>query len=311
MIHKYKTKATLVLSILMVMVSACGGSTAQTQDQISTAVAQTVQAQNSLTEVAAMPIPPTSTPPMEIIATPDAIATNTSVPVSGAPGCTVSASLLGETPPDDVILKPGELFWKTWTLKNTGTCTWDTSYQLVYWSGDLMDGLVAYQLPEVVAPDGQKDIAIYLKAPATEGTFTGYWKIQTPWGASFGVGQYDEPIYVQVVVSDDKRPNYQVTAVDFSVTRDPKEGCPANVYYTLNATISTSGPLEIKFYWNASGSLYTQPAPLVFNSAQTKTISYTISVNKNSTKPTDYWIQFFISEPAGQDFKKIYVNHAC
>ncbi|MEP7134765.1 MAG: NBR1-Ig-like domain-containing protein [Chloroflexota bacterium] len=308
-IHKNKIFSTL--SILAFIIGACG-STPQLQDDISTAVAQTVQAQNSLTKIANAPTL-TPAPPVEIAATAADIpaATNTSAPVVGAPSCTVSASLIGETPPDGTILKPGEYFWKTWTLQNTGTCTWDTSYQLVYWSGDLMDGLVSYPLPEAVPANGQKDIAIYLRAPATEGTFTGYWKLQTPWQTSFGVGGYDEPIYAQVTVSNAKKPAYQITSVDFAVKRDPESGCVTNVNYTLNATISTNGPLEVKYYWTASGSLYTTPKILVFTSAQTQTISYTISINKQSSKPTDYWIQLSIADPAGYDFKKTYVNHQC
>jgi len=311
MLSTYKYKTLTTLSILLLLASGCSGSTTQNENQIATAVAQTVQAQDSLTEVAAISILATSTIPAEIPSTPDVVGTNTSSPVGADPGCVVSASLIGETPPDETILKPGEYFWKTWTLKNTGTCIWNSSYKLIFWSGDLMDGLVEYALPDIFVSGDQKDISIYLKAPANDGTYAGYWKIQTPWGASFGVGQYDEPIYVEVVVSGVKRPDYDITSVDFSLVRDPETGCPPNVYYTLNAIISTSGPLDILYHWNASGSLFTQPKLFTFESAQTKTLSYTIGINKQSTKPTDYWILFTIDDPKGQDFKRIYVNHTC
>jgi len=307
--NKYKT--ITILAILMLIASGCNASAPQNQEQIATAVAQTVQAQDSLTEVANMPTLTIATQPADILTTPETAATSTSAPVGANPGCVVSASLVNETPPDDTILKPDEYFWKTWTLKNTGTCIWNSSYKLIFWSGDLMDGLVEYALPEAFAVGDQKDISIYLKAPANDGAYAGYWKIQTPWGTSFGVGQYDEPIYVKVVVSSVKRPDYGITSVDFSLSRDPASGCPANVYYTLTATISTSGPLDILYHWNASGSLFTQPTLFTFESAQTKTLSYTIGINKQSTKPTDYWILFTIDDPRGHDFKRIYVNHTC
>ena len=118
-----KNRALFAVSILAFVVSACGGS-AQSQIDISTAVAQTVQAQNSLTKIAEVPTL-TPVPLAEITATSDLIATNTTAPIVGAPGCTTSAKLAAENPPDGTLLKPDENFWKTWALENTGTCTWD------------------------------------------------------------------------------------------------------------------------------------------------------------------------------------------
>ena len=109
-IHKYKI--LIVLSILTFIGSACGSSS-QSQENISTAVAQTVQAQNSLTKIANIPTL-TPVPNLEITATVNPAVTNTSAPIVGAPGCTVSARLAGETPPDGTLLKPGEYFWKNW-----------------------------------------------------------------------------------------------------------------------------------------------------------------------------------------------------
>ena len=312
MANKKKIYQVIIgISILVLIVSGCSSSSVQNQDQISTSVAQTVQAQNSLTKVANITVP-TSASTLVQANTPEAVGTNTTAPiVSGAPACTLSASLVAETPPDGAILKPDEFFWKTWTLKNTGTCIWDRTYKFIYWSGDLLDGLASYPLPDDFAPDEQKNISIYLKAPTNNGTFTGYWKIQTPWGASFGVGQYDEPIYVQVVVSDAKRPTYEITSVDFNVVRDPDTGCPPNVYYTLNSTITTNGPMDVKYSFTASGSLYSTPKIVSFTTAEAKTVSFTIDIPNQSNKPTDYWIQFFISDPPGHDFKKVYVKYNC
>src|SRR5262245_33078006 len=193
-------KHLLILNLFTVLVSACGSST-QNQVDISTAVAQTVAAQNSLTKVSSLPTL-THAASIETTVLHDVLGTNPTAPVAGAPGCTVSARLAGETPPDQALLKPGEYFWKTWSLENTGTCTWDTTYKLVYKSGDLLDGLVSYPLVETVAPGETKAISIYLKAPGTEGIYTGYWQLQTPWNAFFGVGPYSEPFYVKVEVSD-------------------------------------------------------------------------------------------------------------
>src|SRR5690348_2289393 len=113
----HKNKIIFTLSILALIMSACG-TPSQTQANISTAVAQTVQAQDSLTKIANMPTS-TSVPGVATSATADLAATSTTAPVVGAPNCTVSARLASENPPDGTLLTPGETFLKTWSLENT------------------------------------------------------------------------------------------------------------------------------------------------------------------------------------------------
>src|SRR5687767_2589708 len=214
---RYRALAALTGFILIV--SACG-SPIQNESSISTAVAQTVQAGESLTQIA---IQPTITPETISAVTAAPVTTPTSAPTLASapsdPNC-VSANLVGENPPDGAILAPGEYFWKTWTLLNTGTCAWDASYKLIFWSGELMGGLISYPLPVEVLPNEQKDISIYLKAPETEGTFTGYWQLQTPWNANFGAGISKDPFYVQIVVSSERKPEYGINSVTYDFVRN-------------------------------------------------------------------------------------------
>ena len=160
--RRFKVLALLVSFGLLV--SACGSS-AQDTSAISTAVAQTVQAGTSLTQLASQPtLTPQVTLPPQIAQTPASAVTPTAAPTLGAaapadPNC-AKASLVSENPPDGVIVKPGQSYWKTWTLLNTGTCTWNRAYSLVFWSGDLMGGLTSYPLDDEVAPNEQKEISI-------------------------------------------------------------------------------------------------------------------------------------------------------
>ena len=305
--RKYK----LLYALLgIVWLTAACGSPSQAQSDISTAVAQTVQAQDSQTEVVNFP---TITPGIAIEATitpaisPTAAPTLVSAPSD--PNC-VHATLVGETPPDGVILKPGEYFWKTWTFQNTGTCAWDSSYQLVYKSGDLMDGLTSYPLPEPVLPGEQKDISIYLKAPETEGTFTGYWQFQSPWNASFGAGPYSEPFYVEVVVSGEPKPKYGITSVTYEVIRDPAVGCPTNVRYTVNATITTNGPVQFDYFWNQSDGNESGSRYMEFTEAGSRTISREWLVGKGDS-PNPRWISFIVTSPNYQDYGKAMILKDC
>lgn len=305
--HKKYKALSLVFGFTLIA-SACS-SPAQNESSISTAVAQTVQAGQSLTEIA---MQPTITPEISFTVTPGVATTPTSAPTLASapsdPNC-VAANLVGENPPDGAILAPGEYFWKTWTLLNTGTCAWDSSYKLIFWSGELMGGLISYELPEVL-PNQQQDISIYLRAPETEGTFTGYWQLQTPWNANFGVGPSKEPFYVQVAVSSARRPDYGISSVTYDIVREPEEGCPANVLYTVYATITTNGPTEFSYRWDQSDGNESAPKNVIFTEAGSKTYSREWMVGRGDS-PNTRWMQIIVIGPTPQEFEKVSFENTC
>ena len=51
-----------------------------------------------------------------------------------------AASTVSETIYDNTVMDPEEDFTKTWTLLNSGTCSWYSGYQLVHVSGYQMGG---------------------------------------------------------------------------------------------------------------------------------------------------------------------------
>jgi hypothetical protein len=300
-----KNGALMALISLMLITSACG-SQVQNESAISTAVAQTVEAGDSLTEITSLPTL-TSIPSAESTTTlePNPIETTAPIP---APGCTLSAILIDENPPDGTLLMPGKNFWKTWTLKNTGTCTWDGSYKLMYWSGDLMGGLNSYPFPDVIAPDESKDVSIYLKAPETTGTFTGYWRIQTPWGADFGVGPTSESFYAQISVSNDAA--YGVASVTYDLVRNPAIGCPANVRFTVTATITTNGPYEFNYRWVQSDGNNSGIKTLKYTQAESKTFVREWMIGRGDS-PNPRWMMIVVTEPNFQEYGKVEILNTC
>lgn len=296
--------------LLMLLVSACSSPAGQ-EAAISTAVEKTVQAEKSLTEVATLPtLTPKATLPAGTAipaVTPTSAPTLASAPSD--PNC-AKASLVGEEPPDGTVFPPGESFWKTWTIKNTGTCTWTPAYSLIFWSGDLMGGLSSYPLNDDVAPGEQKDISIYLKAPETEGTFTGYWKLQSPWNSSFGVGPSNDPFYVQVQTSNDMPSAYGVANVAYNLVRDPLGGCPTNVRYTLYVTVTTNGPYELKYAWTQSDGNNTHEKPMEFTEAGSKTVSREWMVGRGDS-PNTRWIEFVVTSPEYREYGKAEFENLC
>ena len=73
---------------------------------------------------------------------------------------------------------PGATFTKTWRLRNSGTCTWDSSYRLVYDSGYSMSGPASVALPGTVVPGQVVDVSVTLQAPYNAGTYRGL--LETP-----------------------------------------------------------------------------------------------------------------------------------
>ncbi|HSO14197.1 MAG TPA: NBR1-Ig-like domain-containing protein [Anaerolineales bacterium] len=303
--HKLKTLP--LLTCIALIAASCGTSPLQTESEIATAVAQTVQAQDSLTKVSALPTL-TPAPALPATAMPEPDPTNTPGQVVSNPGCIASAGLVSESPPDDTIFLPGEYFWKTWTFLNTGTCIWDKSYSLVFWDGEQMGGLVSYPLSDIIEPQETMEISVYLQAPATEGTATGYWRLKAPWGRDFGVGPLDSSFYVRVGVSSN--PKYGVTHVDYQLVRDPAKDCPINVRYIVYATVTTNGPLTFEYFWNQSDGNESGFKKYEIKEAGSVTFKREWMISLNDS-PNPRWIKFIVTEPEYQDYGPVVIDHDC
>jgi hypothetical protein len=88
--------------------------------------------------------------------------------------------------PNGTVLAINQGFVKTWHLKNTGSCIWNSDYELVFVSGDTMGSQDQQPLTSsVVRPDETADISVKLVAPAIAGAYHGAWKIRDPKGIIF------------------------------------------------------------------------------------------------------------------------------
>lgn len=129
-------------------------------------------------------------------------ATNTPLPTATAVSyCDWVSFIKDVTIPDGTRLSQGEVFTKTWRLKNRGTCTWTPDYMLVFTSGDSMGNTTAMRLPGYVAPGQSVDVSITLSAPNKRGHYVGYWMLRSPSGVLFGYGDHaNQAFYVDVTV---------------------------------------------------------------------------------------------------------------
>lgn len=208
---KIKWSSSRILITVLITLSltplACNlpGSETSSDTDINNAAAQTVAAQftqaaqgQDSTEI---PIPATS----QSTLTP----TETQTLPTVTPACTNKARFIDDvTIPDDTVFATGVAFVKTWRIKNVGTCTWDTSYALVFSSGNIMGANSSANLSGTVPPNGVVDISVNMTAPATNGTHKGNWKMRSKEGTIFGFGVTggDASIFVKIIVGPTPTP---------------------------------------------------------------------------------------------------------
>lgn len=104
--------------------------------------------------------------------------------------CNNSAFEGDVTIPDGTILKGGEDFQKVWKLRNSGSCTWDEGFTLVYIGGSNPD-LDPYNFEfknssDFVTGGSAINIGIDLTAPCAPGKYEGHWRMRSDGGYYFG-----------------------------------------------------------------------------------------------------------------------------
>jgi hypothetical protein len=235
------TRLASILLALVVGISACNlpsnaATPTQGSQDVLTAAAQTVEANMTQSAILNPPtIPPTSTAGIPTSTLAVAVAT-TSAPATSPPptqSCDVAQFIDDVTIPDGTTLDPNETFTKTWRLKNVGTCSWTSSYAVVFSSGDSMNGPATQALAGNVNPGQTVDISVDLTAPATDGSYKGYWKLRNASGVLFS------QFYVDIKVKT-PTPTAGPTTITLNATGGTEGGTvyePAAGLAVVNGTI--------------------------------------------------------------------------
>ncbi len=248
--------------VMALILTACNLPTQGEEVGIETAVAQTVAAISTETEVPVVfptvlpsntAVPATSTPeptatPLPTATTvptlePTLVPTATKVPtLTPIPTpCNRAGFISDVTVPDNTSFLPNTAFVKTWRLKNTGSCTWGSGYNLVFHSGNSMGGAASVALPATIAPGQTVDVSVSLKSPADTGTYTGYWMLKSDGGAIFGLGdKADKAFWVVIKVGDPATATAIAVKTQTSGTCSIVSSAPAaGTVYSPNAEFDT------------------------------------------------------------------------
>lgn len=298
---KRKMKLLGLLVTMLGLLAACNfplTSTISEEDAVATSVAQTVAAVDVqiLPTVTAIALQPTNTVSSLPTITPQVTTSTSSLPTSTPKPCN-QAELKSESPIDDATYDAGDTFTKTWNLKNIGTCTWNTNYKAVFISGSSMGGPASKALTASVAPGETLALSVTLTAPSSAGTYNGVWNLQDDTGTNFA------NFWVQIKVSSAA---FAVTGVTLAAEHTNIEGvCPQTFNYSAQITSSAAGTVTYYFTFSDGSSSATQS--VVFDSAGTKTVSGTWTLNATGS----YWVKIYIDNPNHQLFGTLDLTLTC
>ncbi|MCA9874143.1 MAG: transporter substrate-binding domain-containing protein, partial [Anaerolineales bacterium] len=133
---------------------------------------------------------------------------------------------------------PGQPFQKSWRIRNSGTCTWDSSYAFVYVGGNNPAARMGGQpqpIQGTVAPGETYDVSVDLVSPLAPGIYQGFWTMRNPAGLLFG-----NRVWVGIEVVGAPTP----TAV-------PTQTPSPDINFTVDRTNIRAGEC-VTFSWNVN-----------------------------------------------------------
>ncbi len=214
-------------------------------------------------------------------------------PTPDAAVCQDAAQYIRDDGKDGTTYSPNTAFMKTWTVKNTGNCTWDSRYLVFQISGAFMTQQPGYWLvpPENTVEPGQTvDIHVGMTSPPMKGNYKSYWGLKNEDGEIIPIegGADGNSFYVEVKVNDGSVDTGAVTATAIDIVPEQGSGevCSANTTYFVHAYISTDGPTTVSYeigstagqipagyFEDENGQYLYVTGELVFDKADTKQIN--------------------------------------
>ena len=167
-------------------------------DNIANVVIRILQSQSPLPGNSVSPDPPDMTPPA-----------NTIPP---SPSASDNMMFVSETFPDNSYIEPTSSFTKTWTIKNTGTTTWNGYSLVCIKSTDLS---TQNSIPiSSVSPGNHVTLSVPMRGPSASGVYQEYWKMKNSSGKYFGY-----PVWALIVVDSNMAvPVSQIPSAPITMT---------------------------------------------------------------------------------------------
>lgn len=179
-------------------------------------------------------------PSLPLARAPEAAPEAAPSPPSCLDGMAFVADLSNPDPSSLRALPAGEPFQQVWQVRNTGTCTWDAGYRLVFGDGNTPEaemGAEPLAIPGPVAPEATVDLSLELVAPLAPGEYRALWEIRNAADSAFG-----ERLWLGVQVEPPPTP-----------TPAPTETPVPGIVFSADPTTVRPGE-QVRFAWDAPGA---------------------------------------------------------
>lgn len=87
--------------------------------------------------------------------------------------------------PDNTVVAPGQIFTKTWRIRNNGNTMWSPGFLLSHFQDNLIGAQGDIPLP-LARPGETVDVSVTFTAPTVPGTYRSIWKAKNNNGDFFG-----------------------------------------------------------------------------------------------------------------------------
>ena len=155
-----------------------------------------------------------------------------------------AATFVSETILDGTAIAAGQPFTKSWTIRNSGTTTWNSNYKLRWVSGANLSNHADVVIAGTVPPGSIYTFIVPMTAPSSQGTYREDWKFIGPTATTIRISN-SNTIWVSMRVADssvvDKADFISETFVDGTTV-------PAGQSFTKSWTIRNSGSST----WNSN-----------------------------------------------------------
>ena len=292
---KYIRNISFSSLILVFILTACNlpsNATATAEpNSIFTQAALTVQAELTQSAAFSTPTLPPAQPTNTQVILPTIAPATLQPAASATPVCDQAQYVKDVTIDDGTTFDPGETFTKTWRLRNAGTCTW-SGYSLVFDSGDAMSGASPISIG-TVNPGQEVDLSVTLTAPASNGSYRGYWRIRNTSGVLIPVlgGTQGKSFFVDIKVGVSGL--FAVTSVSMAVS-----GSCGGFNITANITTNRAGSVTYRWVRSDGATDTVTHPPVNFSGAGTQSVNTSWSTTASGAK----WMDIYIDEPNNQQF---------
>lgn len=165
-------------------------------------------------------------------------------PQSQAPiPCIPVAAFVSEEYPDDTPVPAGTHFVKSWTVRNTGKCSWGGNYYLRYESsrGPRLSGPTKrFYLQSPVRPGEVHTFTVAMTAPETPGAYREDWSLRDSSGAYVQVSS-SNTVWARIVVPS---PRAELCTASDAVVKFVKEAYPDNTPVPAGSRFTKSWTLR-------------------------------------------------------------------